>query len=517
MLSESCNRVDADSGLSSGLGVNGVNSNSNQTLSTTKIVTRMLRICDSKWSSGGGQQRLNRDSSSYNTPENLEQLQSLYTSSASSATNSAMLTETVLDCVDAGSGRKHHLLQSAHFHELADGSDDSILFMTFNSSTTPSTSAVCKLTMREIDAHFVTMLRKCLDGDNSYAELVSPYSNKYTWKTPCRCSVITDFSRKLPQADLVNERRLFCHNDFFNYMNSRRALTVRSIGGGLPVTRPITAIVSTNVEDRNGHIVMALATLDAHVLLLDYDLNSDVARLYDQVSLAGGPLKPAIVTSSVALGINLAVVEVQHVNSSTRRVLYATYDHYLYKINLQNCEQYRTCEMCLNGALNGNHSVTEAQFTQVPNPFCGWCLYEQRCTVRAECLKQRTVPATTLQEVRATADSLWLAASARSASTIRCPSISSVWPSRYVNPTSSGLAHSDYYVFSLNVPLISSVEYYCDITASIFQRAALISQPQITSSRVPASFLNESTLRCDLMPIKVYKKFYFFKSHPIKL
>lgn len=350
MLSESCNRVDADSGLS-GSG-SGTNSPGNNQTSSTRIVTRMLRICDSKWSSSSNQ-RLNRESSTYNTPENLEQIQNLYTSSSGSATNSAMLTETVLDCEDSLTGHKYNLLQSAHFHELVD--DNSILFMTFNSSTRPTSSVVCKLTIKQIDAHFVTMLRKCIDGDNSFAELVSPYSNKYTWKTPCRCSIITEFSRKLSQFDASNERKLFCHNDLFNYMNSRRTLTMYSIKTELGNRKPITSIATANVNKGDAHrLAIILATLDAQIYMLDYDLHTDFARIYDQVGLVNvksASIKPPVMSSSAALDINLVVVESELTNS-TRHVLYATYDKYLYKINLQNCDQYRTCEMCLNGADN---------------------------------------------------------------------------------------------------------------------------------------------------------------------
>lgn len=137
-----------------------------------------------------------------------------------------------------------------------------------------------------------------------------------------------------------------------------------------------------------------------------------------------------------------------------------------------------------------------------PNPYCGWCLYEQKCSTRRECLKKSVSTSTSLffQDERTFVESMWLS-SAASASANRCPSIISVWPSRYVNPTSSSLNKPDNYVFALNVKLIPSIEYYCDITANIFQR--LLSQQQMTLSRVPANYLNESALRCDLMPIKV--------------
>lgn len=130
----------------------------------------------------------------------------------------------------------------------------------------------------------------------------------------------------------------------------------------------------------------------------------------------------------------------------------------------------------------------------MPNPFCGWCMYEQKCSTRPECLKKSDH-----QRSFAT-ESLWLTSSAQN----RCPSIQSVWPSRYVNPTSSSLARpADNYVFDFNVKLIPDIQYYCDIvTNNLFQRA-FPSQQQTTLNRVPANFINKTTLECDLMPIKV--------------
>lgn len=144
----------------------------------------------------------------------------------------------------------------------------------------------------------------------------------------------------------------------------------------------------------------------------------------------------------------------------------------------------------------------------MPNPFCGWCLYEQKCSLKHECIKKSIFASTSqfFQEEPSLNDSLWLrSVLSVNSSTNRCPSIISVRPSRYVNPISSIQNKPDNYIFALNVKLIPRVEYYCDITANIFQRS--LATQQATLSRVPASFLNESTLRCDLMPIKVFTIF----------
>ena len=60
----------------------------------------MLRICDTKFNANS---RTNRDSSSFNSGEVIDHLQNLYT--GGSASNSATLTETVIDCEDSSNGR----------------------------------------------------------------------------------------------------------------------------------------------------------------------------------------------------------------------------------------------------------------------------------------------------------------------------------------------------------------------------------------------------------------------------
>jgi hypothetical protein len=249
ILPESCNRMDSM-----------MDSASNQT--STKIVTRLLRICDTKAASSSENRNVNQ--------ETIDQFNNIY-NSANSGANLATLTETVLDCDDEIEG-KFHLLQSAHFQALPESSENSTLFLTFNNTRLPTQSSVCKITMKEIDEHFLLMLRKCLEGDNNYGELVSPYSNKNSWKTPCRCSTMSDTTAKKPALlSTSDHRKLFCHNDMFNYMNSRQTLTLRSIEmDTFEAIRPITAISSLLVSSatsspHNPELVLVLADINAQV------------------------------------------------------------------------------------------------------------------------------------------------------------------------------------------------------------------------------------------------------------
>jgi hypothetical protein len=249
------------------------------------------------------------------------------------------------------------------------------------------------------------MLRKCLDGDNNYAELVSPYSNKNTWKTPCRCSIINEFSRKSSSSQSADEpnsnnnnndhRKLFCHNDFFNYMNSRKVLSMKSLELKLSklstTTNSFTSIatLNNNNNDNDDTIVLILSTLNARILMLKHHMLTNTATQYDEVNLVNA-LKENYALEHVSLNaqaqfisasnINLAVLDTTSANK-IKRALFVAYDRFLFKIDLQNCEQFTTCETCLG--------IRENQ--QVSNPFCGWCVYEQKCMLKQTCSRKTMI------------------------------------------------------------------------------------------------------------------------------
>jgi hypothetical protein len=117
ILPDSCNRMDHAS-----------DTIANQT--TTKVVTRLLRVCDAKAANGGGAEtNRNGGGGGASNQDTIDQFSNMYNSGASSAT----LTETVIDCDDQVDG-KFHLLQSAHFQPLAESPDDSLLFLSFNNT-----------------------------------------------------------------------------------------------------------------------------------------------------------------------------------------------------------------------------------------------------------------------------------------------------------------------------------------------------------------------------------------------
>ena len=435
----------------------------NQTTST--IVTRMLRICDTTWTAYQQKNRNYRDNQ-----ESLEQIIS------GSATNLATLSEIVIDCDDETTNIKYHILQSAHFHSNSN-LDDSTLFMTFNTSSNSKTlSSICSIKMKNLDEHFSTMLNKCLDGNNNYAELVSPYSNKNTWKAPCRCSMIADYWKKSAQFDIINnERKLFCHNDYFNYMNGRQPLTLNAIK--LDVSNQIKAITSlVTIGTNNEQIVLILSTLDSQIVMSVYNPLTNEAIKYDQINIATVLSSyPAIINKQTAMSINLAILD-----ETTNRFLYITYDKYLIKINLQNCQQFQTCETCMNGG-------------GTLNPFCGWCVYEQKCLAEQLCIK-RTL---TKQQMTDSyeKDSIWLK------TTNSCPQIEDISPSRYFNPMIIS-SYSEPINLGLNLRLIPNIKYFCDVNTNFNEFSSNSIHYSTTLNRIEALYLNESYLQCDLRPIK---------------
>lgn len=230
-----------------------------------------------------GSDSSSRSSKKRNNNQHQENLERLSEHFAPSATNLAVLTELVLDCDDTLTGNKYHLLQSAFFLEQG---DDATLLMSFNSShSSTAKSAVCAVKLAKIEEHYSGMLRKCMAGDNSAAELVSPYSNMLTWKAPCRCSMLMQEFFVLP-AEKQSDRKLFCHNDYFNYLNGRVPLSLRAIrmpGLGGSITG-ITAL-HTDATHQSGPIVLVLATSNAKVLMFTYDETTGSAHRYPAIFL----------------------------------------------------------------------------------------------------------------------------------------------------------------------------------------------------------------------------------------
>jgi hypothetical protein len=419
----------------------------NRTQST--IVTRMLRICETSWN------EVNKNNNNNNNNNNND-LTSFF---SSAATNLATLTEIIIDCEDE-LNNKYHLLQSASFH-ATENSDSSQLFMIFNSSeplapTAPPKSALCSLKIKDINQKFNKMLLNCLEGKNELAEPVSPYSNKNTWKTPCRCSMIdTYYWRSTASNNITDEemRSLFCRNDYFNYMNGKHPLTLKSID--IIDKKSIFAMTCINlVPIDSKSIVLIIATSEATIIQAKYNIQTNEAFIYDKQSLLDDFFneneRPKLDETAVN-SIQLTIVNKQ---------LFASYNNYLFQISLDNCQRFKDCASCIGGINNKG-----------ANPFCGWCVYEQKCS--SYCKTSLFIPSNTEKAINSKVST--------------CPMIKEIKPSAFINPKMDSF-QSQMVSFELNLNLQSNHYYYCS--------------NQQGTIKIEAKLVNPTTIECNLKPIK---------------
>jgi hypothetical protein len=157
------------------------------------------------------------------------------------------------------------------------------------------------------------------------------------------------------------------------------------------------------------------------------------------------------------------------------RALYATLDRFLYKIDLQSCDEFKTCATCL------------ARQSLAGNPFCGWCVYTERCSSQHACLGLSSV---------------WLSESNLSS---QCPKVTDTQPSKYFSPAVMSQAADEVVRFSLNLDLFqtSQVEYFCDVNVNFNHFSARSLSYSTTLNRIQASVDQQTNqLKCNLTLIK---------------
>ena len=153
----------------------------------------------------------------------------------------------------------------------------------------------------------------------------------------------------------------------------------------------------------------------------------------------------------------------QHQHQRHRRTLhrfvYATRGRHLFKVDLHACaSRYPTCGEC-----SGSR-----------NPFCGWCVYEARCSLRAECGSSSSSSSSSSSWTKT-----WLASnSSKSAS--QCPRVSRVSPSRYVNEQAPQPLR-----VQLNMPLVANLTYTCHLSNN-------------KNVRTVALLDNKNSIECDM-------------------
>ena len=129
---------------------------------------------------------------------------------------------------------------------------------------------------------------------------------------------------------------------------------------------------------------------------------------------------------------------------------------------------------------------------QKANPFCGWCVYSQKCLPKHTCLQDNPKLFQHLISRNERIDqALWLNSAAPSS---QCPYITNTSPSRFFNPAvilQKNNNEEDDINFTLNLRTIidPNVEYFCDVNVNFNEFSAKSLSYSTTLNRVKARLI----------------------------
>ncbi|XP_055347124.1 plexin-A2-like [Paramacrobiotus metropolitanus] len=217
---------------------------------------------------------------------------------------------------------------------------DDILVVAFTDQTKEndrnrpgSSSTVCRYSLAQIQRQFANNIRQCFTGNGKTG---------------------FSFSRQTKQClkSYLEVRDDFCGSDF-NY----------PISGSIPIaaasilTYPEGRITAVALSVTHIYTVLFLGT-EKGVLKKVYIDPKRPAREYEEISLSSVPILPDM-----------------HI-SPAKEFIYAATASQISKIRIHNCSAYNTCGDCL---------VSQ-------DPYCGWCSYENKCSLRSQCSSAYWLP-----------------------------------------------------------------------------------------------------------------------------
>lgn len=249
-------------------------------------------------------------------------------------------TEVTLQCI-APDGTDLNLLQDATVGQA--GSDLSSLLrirpgadlflgvfaVSKDHTSKPShKSALCVYSLAEIEQRFTENIHLCYNGS------VLTRNMDYIAGSINQC----------PEAGKAGNILNFCNE------------TIK-LNGSLPIQQPAavvfsnTTLTSVGVATTGQHTVAFAGTSDGSLKKFLISSSTKAEEFEEIIVDEGNPIIPSP---------NL---------DSDKRFLYVASPYTVSKVNLQRCEQLRSCAECL----------------QKKNPYCGWCSLERRCTIKAAC------------------------------------------------------------------------------------------------------------------------------------
>jgi hypothetical protein len=221
------------------------------------------------------------------------------------------------------------------------------LFIIFK-QTDKNTPMLCIIDLNDVNQYFMKYIFSCLqtNGVSSVQQDVFMCKNDFQPVVDSLCDC--DGQSKVQLSNFNDDT--FCSSTFDGFINVKKALYSTTINNlNLDYDEIIIKIHSAFI---NSLQVLFLITnkLNLHAYKL---IKSDLSKF-----------------------LQLDLVP-NHKNDIVNNIVYNDADSLLYiglnrkilKVNLSNCSSYKTCSTCLNS----------------DNPYCGWCLFGNKCTSRSEC------------------------------------------------------------------------------------------------------------------------------------
>ena len=258
------------------------------------------------------------------------------------------------------------------------------LFVLFKSSSSTAT-ILCSISLNQVNSFFMNYIHSCLQAPSL---LSSKNPDVFLCKTDFQqvsdasCDCDFQSSNKIQSSALNDET--FCSSKFDGFINIKKSFNLNIVSNfNLETDEYISKLHSSFI---NGLQVLFIVSnknyLHAYKVLVIKNGNFVLSRFLRN------DLKQFL-TSKTRSPEDVIVNNIDYNELSS--FLYLSLNRKLLKIDLNDCSAYSTCTAC---------SISN-------NPYCGWCIFSNKCTSRSKCLK----------------DSIWLFNTTNNAS---CPLIRTI-------------------------------------------------------------------------------------------
>ncbi|NWJ10312.1 PLXB2 protein, partial [Crypturellus undulatus] len=210
-------------------------------------------------------------------------------------------------------------------------SDDQVLLALYskvNKDTGSLKSAMCMFSLKHINEKMEKNRNDCYTNQNT-----SSFYKLFAVENPCGLKGL-NASKNFP-----------CGSEHLPYLlGSKNGVVEKPV-----LQKEGMNLTAVTVTVENGHTVAFLGTSDGKILKV---FLSSTATEYSSLTIElNKPIKKDLVLDR------------------TQENLYVMTTDKVYRLPVQDCQKYPDCEKC----------------AQAQDPYCGWCVREDRCTKRADC------------------------------------------------------------------------------------------------------------------------------------